>query len=79
MSTALSPISRLEKAATDNGFDQVLDSEGDWPVVASTQCPLRVWLGSFGDALLLAALSQQNVVLALGDRSHLALALCHHS
>lgn len=79
MTTALSPIlvSRLEKAASDNGFDQVLEPEGDWLVVASTQCPLRVWLGAFGDAsrladearpwILLAAFSQQNVARALGD------------
>ncbi|HWA72807.1 MAG TPA: HNH endonuclease [Polyangiaceae bacterium] len=69
MTTALSPIlvSRLEKAATDNGFDQVLDPEGDWLVLASTQCPLRVWLGAFGDAVFLAAFSQQNVSRALGD------------
>lgn len=69
MTTALSPIlvSRLEKAATDNGFDQVLEPEGDWLVVASTQCPLRVWLGAFGDAVFLAAFSQQNVAKALGE------------
>lgn len=69
MTTALSPIlvSRLEKAATDNGFDQVFEPEGDWLVVASTQCPLRVWLGAFGDAVFLAAFSQQNVTRALGD------------
>lgn len=69
MTTALSPIliSRLEKAATDNGFDQVLDPDGDWLVVASTQCPLRVWLGAFGDAVLLGAFSQQTVARALGD------------
>lgn len=65
----LSPIlvSRLEKAATDNGFDQVLSPEGDWLVVASTQSPLRVWLGAFGDAVFLAAFSQQSVARALGD------------
>lgn len=65
----LSPIllSRLEKAATDNGFDQVLSPEGDWLVLASTQCPLRVWLGVFGDAVFLAAFSQKNVARALGD------------
>lgn len=65
----LSPIiiSRLEKAATDNGFDQVLEPEGDWLVVASTQCPLRVWVGAFGAAVFLAAFSQQNVARALGD------------
>lgn len=69
MTTARSPIlvSRLEKAATDNGFDQVLQSEGDWLVVASTQCPLRAWLGAFGDDVILAAFSQQNVARALGD------------
>lgn len=69
MTTALSPVlvSRLEKAATDNGFDQALAPERAWLVFASTQCPLRVWLGSFGDAVLLAAFSQQNVARALGD------------
>jgi hypothetical protein len=66
---ALSPIvaSLLEKAATDNGFDQELEREDRWLVFASTQCPLRVWLGAFGDAVLLAAFSQQNVARALGD------------
>lgn len=67
--SVLSPIlvSRLEKAATDNGFDQVLDPDGARLVVASTQCPLRVWLGSFGGAVFLAAFSQQNVARALGE------------
>ncbi|MCL2726605.1 MAG: HNH endonuclease [Polyangiaceae bacterium] len=66
---SLSPIvaSRLEKAATDNGFDQGLEPEGDWLVFASTQCPLRVWLGVFGDVVFLAAFSQQNVARALGE------------
>lgn len=69
MTTALSAIviSRLEKAATDNGFDHVLQPEGDWLVVASTQCPLCVWLGAFGDAVFLAAFSQLNVARALVD------------
>lgn len=67
--SSLSPIlvSRLEKAAADNGFDQVLEVEGDWVVVASTQCPLRVWLRVFGDAVFLSAFSQHNVAGALGD------------
>ncbi|UOB54727.1 HNH endonuclease [Burkholderia pyrrocinia] len=66
---ALSPIivSRLEKVATDNGFDHELDRQGDWLVFASTQCPLRVWLGAFGDTVFFAAFSQQNVALALGE------------
>lgn len=69
MTTALSPIivSRIQKAATDNGFDQDLDREGDWLVFASTQCPLRVWLGVFGGAAFLAVLSQGNVARALGE------------
>ena len=68
MTTALSPIlvSRLAKATTDNGFDLPLEPDGEWLVFASTQCPLRVWLGAFGDAFL-AAFSQQNVARALGE------------
>src|SRR3954465_12582631 len=69
MTTALSPItaSRLEKVAVDNGFDQELPRDGTWLAFASTQCPLRIWLGTFGDAVFLAAFSQQNVARALGE------------
>lgn len=69
MRMALSPIivSRLEKAATDNGFDQELERQGDWLLFASTQCTLRVWLGVLGDAVFLAAFSQLNVARALGE------------
>ena len=69
MTTALSPIliSRLEKAATDNGFDQTHTPQGGWLIFYSTQCPLQVWLGASPDGALLAAFSQQNVVRALGE------------
>lgn len=69
MTTALSPIvaSLLEKAAADNGFDRDLPRENDWLSFASTHCPLRVWLGTFGDAVFLAAFSQQNVAQALAE------------
>lgn len=73
MTTTLSPIivSRLEKAATDNGFDQAIERGSNWLAFASTQCPLRVWLGVFSDAakepVLLAALSQPNVVRAIDE------------
>ena len=69
MTSALSPViaSRLEKAAVDNGFDQELPHDGDWLGFASTQCPLRIWLGTFGDAVFLAAFSQQNVARSLGQ------------
>ena len=65
---ALSPIivSRLEKVATDNGFDRKLEGDRDWLAFASTQCPLRVWLGALGDADFAASFSQHNVARALG-------------
>ncbi len=68
MTSALSRViaSHLEKGAVDNGFDQELPREGDWLGFASTQCPLRIWLGTFGDAVFLATVSQQNVARALG-------------
>src|SRR5438105_446743 len=72
MTTPLSPVivSRLEKAAIDNGFDQELpgsrreDGTLQWLRFASTQCPLRIWLGMFCDAFV-AAFSQQNVAGSL--------------
>lgn len=69
MTTAISPLtaSRLEKAATDNGFDQELARDGQWLAFGSTQCPLRIWLRIFSDAVFLVAFSQQNVVRALGE------------
>jgi hypothetical protein len=60
-------VSRLQKTATDNGFDQEVGREGNWVAFASTQCPLRVWLAALGDAPFLAAFSQQNVARALGE------------
>ena len=59
--------SRLEKAALDNGFDRELSTDGRWLAFASSQCPLRIWLGTTGGGAFTAAFSQQNVVLALGD------------
>ncbi|HJV26310.1 MAG TPA: HNH endonuclease [Aromatoleum sp.] len=69
MKAELSPIivSRLEKAASDNGFDQEIEREGGWLVFASTQSPLRVWLWAFGDAAFFAAFSQHNVARVLGE------------
>lgn len=68
----LSPLrnTRIEKAATDNGFDCALAPEGDWLAFASTQCPLRVWLralgkGDSGEGFFIAALSMKNVAGAL--------------
>lgn len=65
----LSPIdrTRLEKAATDNGFDQELPRNDNWLVYASTQCPLRVWLSTLSETVFFAAFSQSNVADALGE------------
>jgi hypothetical protein len=60
-------VSRLAKAATDNGFDQEVECEGGWLAFASTLCPLRVWLGASGDAAYLAAFSQPNVARMLAE------------
>ncbi|MBI4953990.1 MAG: HNH endonuclease [Myxococcales bacterium] len=59
-------ITRLEKAARDNGFDQELPREEGWLGFASTQAPLRAWLTTVGDALFIAAFSQLHVARALG-------------
>jgi len=68
MTGTLSPIlvSHLEKAATNNGFDNSLGNEGDWLVFTSTHCPLRIWLGAIGDAVILIAFSHGNVSNELG-------------
>lgn len=60
-------LTRLEKAAVDNGFDRELPREAQWLEFASTQSPLRVWLGSFGDTAVVAAFSKPNVARALLD------------
>jgi putative restriction endonuclease len=67
MSAAISSVvaSLIDKAAVDNGFDQELPREGDWLGFASTQCPLRIWLGTSGDGVFLAAFSHHNVTHAL--------------
>lgn len=69
MSTPLpaAVASRLEKAALDNGFDREVARADNWLAFASTQCPLRIWLGVFNNAVYLAAFSQANVARALGD------------
>jgi putative restriction endonuclease len=69
MTEFLSPatITRLEKIAVDNGFDQTLPREGDWLGFASTQAPLRVWLTAFALDKFVAALSQPGVARAMAD------------
>lgn len=58
-------ISRLEKAAVDNGFDRELPPVGEWLAFASTQCPLSIWLGVTSGGDFAIALSQHQVAVAL--------------
>lgn len=58
---------RLEKAATDTGFDVDLAATGDWLTFASSQAPLKLWLTALGDSVFLAAFSQSNVLASLVD------------
>jgi hypothetical protein len=65
--TAAATITRLEKAAVDNGFDRELPHQGDWLAYASTHAPLRVWLSATAEGQLVAAFSHLNVARALDD------------
>lgn len=71
MTTGLSPsvVTRLEKVATDNGFDRGLPPEVGWLSFTSTQAPLRIWLTAVGDSELWVAFSQSNVARSLGAES----------
>ena len=60
-------LSRLEKAAVDNGFDQELADDHAWLGFASTQCPLRIWLTLLEGGVYCAALSKMNVANALEE------------
>ena len=59
-------VSRLEKAAVDNGFDRELQTVGGWQAFASKQCPLSIWLGMTMAGGFAIALSQRKVATALG-------------
>ncbi|MDO8476054.1 MAG: HNH endonuclease [Candidatus Rokubacteria bacterium] len=58
-------ITRLEKAASDNGFDLERSPDGDWLSFGSSQTSMRIWLTSVGEPLFLVALSRANVLDAL--------------
>lgn len=60
-------VTRLEKAAFDNGFDLEQSRVGEWLAFHSTQTSLEIWLAAAGESLFLAALSRADVVDALGD------------
>ena len=55
-------ITRLEKAATDNGFDLGLGHADDWLSFGSSQTSMRIWLSARGESRLLAAASRPDVL-----------------
>ena len=65
----LSPvaITRLEKAATDNGFDLELEHTSDWLSFGSSQTSMRIWLTGRGESRFLAAMSRSDVLKGLDD------------
>jgi hypothetical protein len=54
-------ITRLEKAATDNGFDLERGRDGDWLIFGSSHASLKIWLTALGESLFLVALSRSDV------------------
>ena len=58
---------RLEKAATDNGFDIDLEHATDWLSFGSSQTSMRVWLTATGESRFLAAASRADVLDGLAD------------
>jgi hypothetical protein len=60
-------VTRLEKAAIDNGFDRELPRDGDWLSYGSTHAPLQVWLAAPSAGRLLVALSRGDVGRGLSE------------
>jgi putative restriction endonuclease len=60
-------VTRLEKAAADNGFDREFESSGSWLRFGSSHAPLEVWLSASDDGQPLAGLSRADVALELGE------------
>ena len=60
-------VTRLEKAATDNGFDLELEHTSDWLSFGSSQTSMRIWLTARGESRFLAAMSRSDVLKGLDD------------
>ena len=60
-------ITRLEKAAVDNGFDLERGPDGDWLAFGSSHTSLQIWLTALGESLFLVALSRSDVFDALDN------------
>ena len=60
-------ITRLEKAATDNGFDLDREHTANWLSFGSSQTSMRIWITTTGDSRFLAAASRSDVLDGLAD------------
>jgi putative restriction endonuclease len=60
-------LTRLEKAAMDNGFDLEGVHDGAWIAFVSSHPSLRIWLGAPEGSLYVLALSRREVCEALPD------------
>jgi hypothetical protein len=58
-------LTRLEKAATDNGFDLDLGRTDDWLHFGSSQTSMQIWLTAVGESSFLVAASRSDVLDAL--------------
>lgn len=55
-------VTRLEKTATDNGFDLGPEHTADWLSFGSSQTSMRIWLTSAGESQFLGAMSRTDVL-----------------
>ena len=55
-------ITRLEKAATDNGFDLDVERTADWLSFGSSQTSMRIWLTAIEESRFLACMSRADVL-----------------
>ena len=62
MTLAPVTITRLEKAATDNGFDLDVEPTADWLSFGSTQTSMRIWLTAIAESRFFAAMSRADVL-----------------
>ena len=58
-------ITRLEKAAGDNGFDLDLGRTADWLLFGSSQTSMRIWLTVVEESLFVVAVSRADVLDAV--------------
>lgn len=67
MTPAFPIITRLEKAANDNGFDMDRGHDGAWLCFESSHARGRLWLTEWSGSVLIAAFSHPGLLRALAD------------